>query len=73
MVYISRSFNTIEGKIMSIYTDNGYKNRKDYLNNLADYFGVDVDTVYQLASILGADEDFDGLVTSLEDFVEGGY
>lgn len=58
---------------MSIYTDNGYKNRKDYLNNLADEFGVDVDTVYQLASILGADEDFDGLVTSLEDFVEGGY
>ena len=58
---------------MSIYTENGFKNRKDYLNNLADEFGVDVGTVYQLASILGADEDFDGLVTSLEDFVEGGY
>ena len=55
---------------MSIYTDNGYKNRKDYLNNLADDFGVDCDTVYQLASILGADEDFDGLVSSLEDLAD---
>lgn len=56
---------------MSIYTDNGYKNRKDYLKNLADEMGIDVDIVFTLASVLGSSEDFDGLVTSLEDMADG--
>lgn len=54
---------------MSIYQENGYKNRKDYLNNLADDFGIDRETVFFYASTLGPDEDFDGLVTSLEDLM----
>jgi hypothetical protein len=56
---------------MSVYTDNGYKNRKDYLENLADEMGIDTDTVFMMASVLGASEDFDGLVTSLEDMADG--
>jgi hypothetical protein len=52
---------------MNIYTENGYKNRKDYLNQLAYEMGVDTETVFFMASTLGADEDFDGLITSLED------
>jgi hypothetical protein len=52
---------------MSIYKENGYENRRDYLDSLADDFGVDRQTVYSLASILGSSEDFDGLVTALED------
>ena len=52
---------------MSIYKDNGYENRRDYLECLAEDFEVDVDTVFALADILGSNEDFDGLVTSLED------
>lgn len=55
---------------MSIYTDNGFKNRKDYLNSLADDFGVDRQTVYTLASMLGSSEDFDGLVSSLTDMAD---
>jgi hypothetical protein len=58
---------------MSIYTDNGYENRKDYLNNLADDFGIERDTVYSIASMLGSSEDFDGLITALEDFAEENY
>lgn len=50
---------------MSVYTDNGYENRIDYLNNLASEYGQ---AVYSLASILGPSEDFDGLITSLEDY-----
>jgi hypothetical protein len=50
---------------MSVYTDNGYKNRADYINSLAEAYG---DTVYVLASMLGESEDFDGLITSLEDY-----
>ena len=32
----------------------------------ADYY-VHLDAVYALASVLGEDEDFDGLISSLED------
>ena len=51
---------------MSIYTDEGYKNRRDYLEQLADDFGVDPMIVFQMASILGSSEDFDGLILELE-------
>ena len=54
----------------SVYTDNGFSSRKDYLNSLADDYGVDVNTVYDLASILGPEEDFDALVTELEDYCD---
>lgn len=49
---------------MSIYTDNGYANREDYLNELREEYG---DLVDILTEILPESEDFDGLVTSLED------
>lgn len=52
---------------MSIYTENGYANRKDYLDSLAAEYDVDKESVYMLASVLGKSEDFDGLVTELED------
>ena len=53
------------------YEELGFKNRKDYLNDLADTHGIDEAVVYSLASILGESEDFDGLVTSLEDIEVG--
>lgn len=52
---------------MSIYQENGYKNRRDYLNNVGDEYGVPRDVVYMLADVLGPNEDFDGLVCALED------
>ena len=52
---------------MSIYQDNGYNNRRDYLRDLSETYGIDLQTVFALADILGSDEDFDALVTSLED------
>jgi hypothetical protein len=53
---------------MNIYTENGFDTRRAYLDSLVDQFGLERSTVYDLASILGPDEDFDGLVTSLEDY-----
>lgn len=50
-----------------IYQMNGYKDRNDYLRQLAEDYGVDPDIVMNLADLLGPDEDFDGLVTQLED------
>ena len=55
---------------MSIYTEEGYTSRRDYLECLADEMGVSRDTVFALASMLGSSEDFDGLVTTLEDIAE---
>jgi len=59
---------TEEYKIMNAYTENGYASRRDYLDSLAEDFDIDRDTVYMMADLLGPTEDFDGLVTSLEDF-----
>jgi predicted regulator of amino acid metabolism with ACT domain len=56
---------------MSTYQEMGYSSRRDYLDTLADEMGVDRTTVYAMAQMLGPNEDFDGLVTSLEDYVEG--
>ena len=58
---------------MSIYTDNGYKSRADYLQNLADENDVDIQTVRMMAGMLGPSEDFDGLVTSIEDCAGSDY
>jgi hypothetical protein len=52
---------------MSIYTDNGYTSRSDYLAELAAENDLPIATVHALASILGPSEDFDGLVTACED------
>jgi hypothetical protein len=57
---------------MSIYTDNDYASRKDYLLALADEYGIDISHVVALAQLLGPNEDFDGLVTSIEDGIECG-
>jgi hypothetical protein len=57
---------------MTTYQSEGYPNRRAYLLSLADDIGVDIKTVMALADLLGPNEDFDGLVTSLEDYA-GGY
>jgi len=51
-----------------IYISNGYTDRKNYLNTLADDRGIDRNTVAMIADMLGESEDFDGLITALEDF-----
>ena len=55
---------------MNEYTEQGYTSRKDYLQCLADDFGVSFSTVCAMAAMLGPNEDFDGLVTALEDYAE---
>ena len=52
---------------MSIYEENGYTNRREYLESLAEEFDVPSETVFTLASLLGKSEDFDGLINALED------
>lgn len=55
---------------MSVYTENGYRNRAHYLECLSEDLGVPLDVVQMTADLLGPNEDFDGLVTTLEDYSE---
>ena len=55
----------------TIYQENGFANREEYLAWLADDNDADLeDIVRPIAELLGPSEDFDGLVTMLQD---GGY
>ena len=51
----------------NIYRENGYTDRDDYLTCLSEDYGVPIESVYSLAEMLGEHEDFDGLVSALED------
>lgn len=51
---------------MTVYQTHGYRSRMDYLQSLANDFGVDLETVITLSDFLGHDEDFDLLVITLE-------
>ena len=46
---------------MSRYKTKNYSNRREYLDWLAERYGVDRADVVLLSSILGTDQDFDGL------------
>lgn len=55
---------------MNIYEENGYKNRGEYISCIAEDYGIDVKIVKNIAGSLDPSEDFDYLVTLLEDYTE---
>jgi len=59
---------------MSVYLEYGYANRKEYLTSLAASMDIPVSVVYTISSVLGASEDFDGLISELEcNLINGEY
>lgn len=58
----------IEMDTRTIYQQNGFKDREAYLEYLCDEYGADMFTVSSIADVLGENEDFDGLISSLNDF-----
>lgn len=57
----------MSGQVECPYKANGYADRRGYLNGLAEDMDLPQDMVDMFADILGPNEDFDGLVTLLED------
>lgn len=55
---------------MSIYEEEGFISRREYLASLAEDFGIPESVVFSLAGLLGSSEDFDGLVTACDDYAE---
>lgn len=53
---------------MNVYQENGYESREDYLQAMADEYDCPIEIVKELAFILGENEDFDGLISSLQDY-----
>lgn len=49
------------------YIANGYANRKEYLQCMSEDYDLPLSLVYDIAQLLGKNEDFDGLISSLED------
>ena len=54
--------------MQTIYQENGFANRAAYLKALCEEYGEAA--VASLTSVLPASEDFDGLVTELEDMAD---
>ncbi len=55
---------------MNIYQDLGLDcgTREEYLEYLAEEYGASLEAVKSYADIVGPDEDFDGLISYLEDY-----
>ena len=51
--------------VLSVYQQNGFDDREDYLDSLRDEYGAELVDV--LITVLPPSEDFDGLVSELED------
>ena len=56
--------------VFNAYTDAGYLSRIDYLTSLSQDYGVPLNIVLTAAETLGSTEDFDGLLTTLEDYAD---
>tara|TARA_R110002050_G_scaffold2605_1_gene14888 strand:- start:153 stop:329 length:177 start_codon:yes stop_codon:yes gene_type:complete len=57
---------------MNIYKENGYKNRAEYFEALAFDYDIDINSVHALADVLGSNEDFDGLIYAINDYINMG-
>lgn len=55
------------------YQEEGAESRYEYLTDLAENAGVDLEMVLTLIDVLGPNEDFDGLVSMTEDLAMGAF
>jgi len=55
------------------YQEHGFASRTAYLKDLAEEYGIELSAVLAIATLLGEDEDFDGLVSALGDMRDGLY
>ena len=52
---------------LQVLEEKGYKSLDEYLTNLSEDYGVDLETVYAMADFMGETELFDGLVSMIGD------
>lgn len=57
----------VSKETLQVLEENGHENLNEYLENLSEDTGADIETVYMMADLLGESELFDGLVSALGD------
>lgn len=57
--------------INSDYKAKGFSSRSAYLTSLANDYGISSAIVFSIANALGRNEDFDGLLTEIENYLDG--
>ena len=57
----------VEKREKTIYQEKGFENRNAYLMSLVEEYGIEEIEVFAIANMFGPVEDFDGLITALED------
>lgn len=67
-----QGFNYTEANPKADFDPYHGRTRAQYLRDLAEEYGVPLATVRDAAAMLGPNEDFDGLVTSLQDLADSG-
>ena len=65
---MNHTIDLVKEKPMSIYQERGYANRNEYLLALAEEYEIDIEDVKTISNALGKNEDFDGLVSALDDW-----
>lgn len=55
---------------MNLYQERGYTDRLDYLKGIAEEHNVPLNVVVSVADLMGDGEDFDGLVSAVQDYQE---
>lgn len=53
-----------------IYKQNGFDSRLEYLIDLAEEYDIPIENVISIANLLGPEEDFDGLISMMQDYSE---
>ena len=55
---------------LNVYQRNGHANRTEYLRRMSGLFGLPMEQVQAAADLLGPEEDFDWLLSILEEAAE---
>lgn len=66
MVYTYEELQTPENP----YKAHGFTTRSAYLSSIAEKYDLPLSTVFSFAQMLGKNEDFDGLITEIENFLD---
>lgn len=54
-------------RVDDVYVAKGFADREDYLKSLSEKYGLEVDLIAMIADLYGEEEDFDSLVSTLQD------
>ena len=68
---INKSFEDVTDLLTPQVTRVHHVSRDEHLHALSEDYGIPLDVVHALASLLGPEEDYDGLPSALQDLVDG--